>query len=89
MVDLRKFSNSLQHYQHPPPITANRRVRMRYMTQVKARPPTFAIFVSKSADLPTSYTRYLVNGLRERFGFWGVPLRLNYRKSKNPYVDED
>lgn len=73
---------------HPPPISANRRIRMRYMTQVKARPPTFAIFVSRPEDLPTSYSRYLVNGLREEFGFWGIPLRINYRKGKNPYVDK-
>ncbi len=72
---------------HPPPMGQHgRRIRLRYMTQAKARPPTFAVFCSRPEDLPDSYVRYLVNGLRETFGFEGVPLRLNLRKTRNPYA---
>lgn len=72
---------------HPPPLSKQkRRIRLRYITQAKTRPPTFAIFVSKPDELPEAYIRYLVNGLRDDFGLAGVPLRLNLRKPKNPYV---
>jgi GTP-binding protein len=72
---------------HPPPLSKQkRRIKLRYMTQVKARPPTFAIFVSKPDELPESYMRYLTNGLRDVFGLDGVPLRVYLRKPKNPYV---
>lgn len=69
----------------PPAVAGGRRIRLRYMTQVKARPPTFVIFVSKPEDLPESYMRYLVHGLRETFALPGVPVRLFLRKPKNPY----
>jgi len=72
---------------HPPPMSAGRRIRLRYATQVKTRPPTFAIWCSRAQDLPDSYTRYLVNGLREDFGLEGVPLRVLMRKTENPYAD--
>ena len=71
---------------HPPPAVAGRRIRLRYMTQVKSRPPTFALFASRAEELPESYLRYLVNGLREAFDIQGVPVRLNLRKPKNPYA---
>lgn len=71
---------------HSPPMVSGRRIKIRYMTQIKTRPPTFAIFVS-SMELPVSYQRYLVNGLRKDLGFGdGVPIRLQMRKGKNPYV---
>ncbi len=71
---------------HPPPLSKQkRRIRIRYMTQVKARPPTFVMFTSRPVDLPSSYHRYLLNDLRETFGFDGVPLRLFVRKPDNPY----
>jgi GTP-binding protein len=70
---------------HPPPLAAGRRVRLRYMTQIKTRPPTFAIWTSRPEALAESYIRYLVNGLREDFGLEGVPLRVLLRKGKNPY----
>ncbi len=70
---------------HPPPLAAGRRVRLRYITQIKTRPPSFAIWTSRPAALPDSYIRYLVNGLREDFGLDGVPLRVSLRKGKNPY----
>ncbi|MEL6423431.1 MAG: ribosome biogenesis GTPase Der, partial [Pseudomonadota bacterium] len=70
---------------HTPPAPGGRRIRLRYMTQPSARPPTFVVFCSKPDDVPTSYTRYLVNGLRDQFELPGVPIRLNLRKGKNPY----
>ncbi|MXY41050.1 MAG: ribosome biogenesis GTPase Der [Rhodospirillaceae bacterium] len=72
---------------HQPPLVNGRRIRIRYATQVKARPPTFALFANKPADLPDSYLRYLANGLRDSFGLDGVPLRLYLRKGKNPYAE--
>ena len=74
---------------HPPPLVAGRRVKVRYMTQPKARPPTFALFVSHEKGLPESYARYMANALREDFNLWGVPLRLLVRKGKNPYAGKD
>ncbi len=74
---------------HPPPALAGgRRLKIRYMTQAKARPPTFIIFASKPEELPEAYTRYLINGLRETFKLPGVPLRLFVRGGKNPYAKE-
>ncbi|MEL6583641.1 MAG: ribosome biogenesis GTPase Der [Pseudomonadota bacterium] len=70
---------------HPPPAPSGRRIRLRYITQAKARPPTFVLFSSRPDALPASYTRYLVNGLRRDFDLPGVPIRLELRKPKNPY----
>ena len=72
---------------HPPPLARGRRIRLRYITQIKARPPTFAAFVSLPEELPEAYTRYLVNGLREDFDLPGTPIRFITRKGKNPYAD--
>ena len=72
---------------HPPPLARGRRIRLRYMTHIKARPPTFAAFVSLPEELPEAYTRYLVNGLREDFDLPGTPIRFITRKGKNPYAD--
>ncbi|MBT7759663.1 MAG: ribosome biogenesis GTPase Der, partial [Rhodospirillaceae bacterium] len=63
-----------------------RRIRLRYMTQVKSRPPTFVIFSNLADDLPDSYARYLQNGLRDHFDLPGVPLRILLRKQDNPYA---
>ena len=71
---------------HPPPLAAGRRLKLRYVTQVKARPPTFALFVSRPAALSEGYRRYLVNSLRAEFGFPGTPLRLLPRAGRNPYA---
>ena len=71
---------------HPPPLAAGRRLKLRYITQVKARPPTFALFASKPQALPESYRRYLVNGIGAEFGLAGVPIRLLLRAGKNPYA---
>jgi len=71
---------------HPPPAARGRPLRLRYATQVKSRPPTIALFVSRPDAVPDSYARYLQNGLREVFELDGVPLRLLLRKGKNPYA---
>ena len=71
---------------HPPPLVKGRRVKLRYMTQVSARPPSFVAFASRPEGLPDAYQRYLVNGLREAFGLDGVPIRLAFRKGDNPYA---
>jgi GTP-binding protein len=75
---------------HQPPLAQGRTNKLRYITQVKARPPTFALFLSQPGELPDSYQRYLVNGLRGPFSLEGVPIRLLLRasSSKNPYEDE-
>ena len=71
---------------HPPPAASGRRIKLRYMTQANARPPTFVLFCSRPKALPDSYSRYLVNALRESFDMPGVPIRLNLRKGDNPYA---
>ena len=73
---------------HAPPAIHGRRVRIRYMTQVKARPPSFALFGNQLDALPESYQRYLQNELREAFDLKGVPLRLSMRTSKNPFAEK-
>jgi GTP-binding protein len=73
---------------HPPPITAGRRLKLRYVTQVKSRPPTFSLWVNKPVDLPESYQRFLTRGLRETFKLEGVPIRWQLKKSENPYEDK-
>jgi GTP-binding protein len=72
--------------QHPPPAIHGRRVRIRYMTQPKARPPTFALFGNQLKALPDSYLRYLQNTLRATFDLYGTPLRFSLRTTKNPYA---
>ncbi|MEY1555109.1 ribosome biogenesis GTPase Der [Yoonia sp. R2331] len=73
--------------QHPPPAPGGKRIKMRYMTQVKTRPPGFVVMTSFPDQVPASYTRYLVNGLREDFDMPGTPIRLTLRDQgdKNPY----
>jgi GTP-binding protein len=70
---------------HPPPAVKGRRLRLDYITQAKARPPTFILFSSRAAALPETYRRYLVNGLREKFALPGTPIRLVLRAKPNPY----
>jgi GTPase len=70
---------------NPPPAVSGRRIKIRYMTQAKARPPHFAVFGNQLDALPKSYTRYLVNGLREAFDLPGVPIRISLRMGQNPY----
>ena len=70
---------------HPPPLVEGRRLRLRYITQVNTRPPSFALFASRPGELPDSYRQYLVNALREEFDLPGTPIRMMLRKGKNPY----
>ncbi|MBO6602149.1 MAG: ribosome biogenesis GTPase Der [Roseicyclus sp.] len=74
---------------HPPPAPGGRRIKLRYMTQVKTRPPGFVVMCSLPEKLPESYSRYLVNGLRESFDMPGTPIRLHMRSqaAANPYKD--
>jgi GTP-binding protein len=74
---------------HPPPLSKGRRIKIRYMTQVKARPPTFAIFASQPGAMPEAYLRYLISGLRQSFGLDGVPIRMIMKSQKNPYDDKE
>lgn len=71
---------------HPPPAAHGRPNRLKYMTQIKTRPPTFAVWAARPGDVPGEYQRYLMNGIREDFELPGVPLRLLVRASKNPYT---
>ncbi|HLY46268.1 MAG TPA: ribosome biogenesis GTPase Der [Stellaceae bacterium] len=84
---LNRWLAAIQEH-HPPPVAAGRRLRLRYMTQVNTRPPSFALFASQPGELPESYRRYLVNALREDFALPGTPIRLMLRKGKNPYARE-
>jgi GTP-binding protein len=70
---------------HPPPAPGGRRIKLRYVTQIKTRPPTFVLSCSRPDVLPGSYTRYLVNSLRETFDLWGTPIRFRMLKGNNPY----
>ena len=71
---------------NPPPAPNGRRIKLRYVTQANIRPPTFVVFGNRLDELPESYRRYLINSLRDDLGFAGVPIRLNLRGSKNPFV---
>ena len=71
--------------QNPAPLYEGRSNRLKYMTQINIRPPTFAIWVSRPKELPETYKRYLLNGLRNDFDLQGIPLRLLVRTSKNPF----
>jgi GTPase len=80
----RWFETALER--HQPPLVNGRRLRLRYMTQAKARPPTFVAFGTRAELIPEDYQRYLVNGLRETFDLPGTPIRLQLRGTMNPFV---
>ena len=71
---------------HQPPARAGRRVKLRYITQASVKPPTFIIFSSAPDSIPGSYRKYLINELRNAFGYNLSPLRIHFRKGDNPYV---
>lgn len=89
-VTTAKLNKWLDHAisHHNPPSARGRRIKLRYITQAKSRPPTFIVFCSQPEALPTSYTRYLVNDLRDTFDIPAVPIRLHLRKGENPYVQK-
>ena len=70
---------------NPPPAPGGKRIKLRYITQARVRPPTFVLFGTRLDQLPMSYQRYLVNGIRRDLGFGAVPVRLNLRSPKNPF----
>jgi GTPase len=73
---------------HTPPAAKGRRIKIRFMTQPSARPPTFVAFCNQPQGLPRAYLRYLTNSLRETFDLPGVPVRLKLRKGDNPFADK-
>jgi GTP-binding protein len=73
---------------HPPPAVAGRRLKIKYITQVKTRPPGFVLSCTRPDEVPQSYVRYLVNGLRETFDIPGVPMRISIHASDNPYASK-
>ena len=83
----RWFMDALER--HAPPLVDGRRLKLRYVTQAKARPPTFIAFGTRAEQMPEDYVRYLVNSLREEFAMPGVPIRLLLRGTTNPYDDKD
>jgi GTP-binding protein len=72
---------------HPPPAVSGKRVKPKYMAQIKARPPTFVLFSTRADQMPEHYRRYLINSLRESFDLPGVPLRITIKSGANPYAD--
>ena len=88
----KRFSTSklnkwleIKTYEHPPPMLKGRRLKLRYITQIKSRPPNFLIFSSR-LDVPKNYKKFLFNGIREQFNLKNVPFRIKFKVGKNPYV---
>jgi GTP-binding protein len=73
---------------NPPPAPKGQRIKLRYITQVTSRPPTFVVFGNRTDELPESYRRYLVNALRRDLELEAIPLRLNFRGRTNPFDRE-
>jgi GTP-binding protein len=71
--------------QHPPPAVSGRRLKLKYMTQVKARPPAFMVSCTRPDALPESYIRYMINNLRADFNMPGVPIRIHFKAGENPF----
>jgi GTP-binding protein len=90
-VKTRDLNDWLQYVtqKHPPPAPEGKRIKPRYMAQMKTRPPTFVLMASRANDMPETYKRYLVNELRDAFDLPGVPIRLVLRQGKNPFADKD
>lgn len=86
-ISTAKLNRWLEHQQiqHPPPAVSGRRIKLKYMTQVKARPPAFMVSCTRADALPESYVRYLTNGLRNDFQLPGVPIRIHFKASDNPF----
>ena len=85
---LNKWFADVQE-QNPAPLGKNkRRIKLKFITQAKSRPPSFFIFSSNPEGLPDSYLRYLTNSLRDTFNLGGIPIRITVRKADNPYADD-
>jgi GTP-binding protein len=89
LIKTRDLNDWLHHRieKHPPPAVQGRRIKPRYLTQTKTRPPTFVLMCSRAKYLPMSYKRFLINGLREDFDLSATPIRLVVKAGKNPYMD--
>ena len=74
---------------HSPPAVSGQRIKMRYIAQTKTRPPTFVVQCTRANDLPESYKRYMINGIREAFDIKAVPIRLVFKQPGNPYDTEE
>ena len=92
MWNTRVSTNTLNRWfsgavaSHPPPAVSGRRLKLNYITQAKARPPTFVLFCSRADAIPDAYLRYLVHGMREAFGLPGTPIRVTLREKDNPFA---
>jgi GTP-binding protein len=75
-------------YHHPPPAVSGRRIKLKYVTQAKSRPPTFMVSSSRADALPDSYVKYLINSIRKEFNLDAVPIRLFVRAGENPYANK-
>jgi GTP-binding protein len=83
----RWFETALER--HQAPLVEGRRLKLRYVTQAKARPPTFIIFGTRAEQTPEDYQRYLSNSMREEFDLPGTPIRLQFRGTKNPFAEDN
>jgi GTP-binding protein len=81
----RWFEDAIE--KNPPPAPGGKRIKLRYITQVNTRPPSFVLFGTRVDELPDSYLRYLINGIRREMDFGAVPVRLQVRASRNPFGD--
>ena len=90
-VPTGELNRWFEHIQarHAPPLVEGRRIKLRYVTQTKARPPTLTVFGTRAEQLPEDWKRYMVNSFRETFEMPGVPIRVQTRGTVNPYADED
>jgi len=90
-IKTRDLNDWLQYttQKHPPPAPDGKRIKPRYMAQMKTRPPTFVLICSRSEMMPETYKRYLLNEMREAFDLPGVPIRLVMKSPKNPYAESE
>ncbi|MFT3725627.1 MAG: ribosome biogenesis GTPase Der [Hyphomonadaceae bacterium] len=90
-IKTRDLNDWLQYVtqKHPPPAPDGKRIKPRYMAQMKTRPPTFVLMASRAEMMPETYKRYLLNEMREAFDLPGVPIRLVLRQNKNPFDEKD
>lgn len=80
----RWFEQAVQN--NPPPAVSGRRLKLNYITQAKARPPSFVVFCSRADAIPESYLRYLINSMRSYFELPGTPIRITLREKDNPFA---
>jgi len=84
---LNKWLNTIQQI-NPPPLKSGRVIKIKYCTQTSIRPPTFTFFSNLNGDFNDSYQRYLLNNIRDEFDLQGIPIRLIFKNSKNPFIHD-